>query len=163
MPGCGTTKMPIADYIQCQKLVCFDFLIVIVGRSLMAADKALAVEAAKHRVPVYFVRSQSDSCISNIVDDKGVSRKEARWELRKIVTQQQREELEASGLQHVRLFVVSARTLLKMFRPGQDGVGREEAVEDDVMDESELMSNVLTLAYQRRQRSAAGVGPKAKG
>ncbi|OWA51310.1 putative Interferon-inducible GTPase 1 [Hypsibius exemplaris] len=160
-PGCGTFKIPAADYFQEQQLFCFDFLIVIIGRNIKEDELAIAKEARKNNVPVFFVRSKADDSIANIVNDEGVTRQQAVQKFKKIIEAQQENQLNKQGFPEVPLFAVSSRTLFNLFRvrtrAESETTQAANVIPDVVLDEHKLMQTVLTLAYHRRQYISAAV------
>lgn len=150
-PGCGT-KIAVADYFRQEKLFCFDSLIVIIEGNIMKADLAIAAEAKKYEVPVFFVCLMSGQIINKIIDDREVSREEAVAEVRKIFEKQHADDLKNGLPPGVQLFVCSARTLSKTFRSTNEDDTDTAAVpwETQTMYESALMRSLLTLAYDRR-------------
>jgi GTP-binding protein EngB required for normal cell division len=113
-PGCGTPTVPLRDYFKNQKLICFDCLIIVVGTRIMEADIEIARTATENHIPMYFVRSQSDKSIADIMVNQNVGVKEAVGILRK-VCKEQRKELDDCGFPQIGYFVISSRAMFKFF------------------------------------------------
>ncbi|PCH37662.1 nucleoside triphosphate hydrolase protein [Wolfiporia cocos MD-104 SS10] len=157
VPGAGTLTIPDWAYFNQQGLYVFDCIIVLFDNRFTATDVAILKNCRLFNIPAYIVRSKSNQHISNILSDMGYDNGEEHRTLRRTRKKDARDKyitetrasvahnLEEAGLPLQRVYVVSKETLLKIVKQGH--------ARDEVLDELELLTDLLTEARRRRLRS----------
>ncbi|OQV14473.1 putative Interferon-inducible GTPase 1 [Hypsibius exemplaris] len=142
-PGCGTTSVPVKEYFTTQKLFCFDCLLIIVGNRILESDLEIARAALDLNIPVFFVRSQSDKSLRDVMENEELELDEALEKMHDM-KKTMRAYLDSQGFAVVRLFVISAKVVFELF-------GTEKlSGQYELFDERSLIESVITVSYAGR-------------
>jgi len=102
LPGAGTPKFPLNNYLRVMGIKYFDLVIVIAAGRFTETDLTLMKEMSRNGVPYFAIRTKIDLEIENAMWDMGLDEEETMEVIR--------EDLRANtGLPDERIFLVSSR------------------------------------------------------
>ncbi|RUP25904.1 interferon-inducible GTPase-domain-containing protein [Jimgerdemannia flammicorona] len=152
LPGGGAERNPGEPYFPDKMMFAFDALIVVTSAKFLQIELDIAKQANEKRVPIYFVRSKADQSIeSKLRKNSKMPWEQAAMELQKEVHKNIRGQIEATGLELDKLFILSAWHLQELVELMVKS--KEPSATLHLMDEFRLVDMLIkeTISY----RSAA--------
>jgi GTP-binding protein EngB required for normal cell division len=145
IPGAGTLNVPAETYFNEQGLFIFDFIIVPVDSRFTETDVAILATCKQFGIPSFIVRSKADQHINNMMEDKDISKIEARELHVKETRSNFASNLKNAGLdENQKVYIISRRALADVIK------GKTP---EDIIDEKELVKDLLSSAVERYEKT----------
>ncbi|KAF8805999.1 hypothetical protein BYT27DRAFT_7339271 [Phlegmacium glaucopus] len=159
--GAGTPKMPGWQYFNEQGLFIFDIVILVYDTRFTEIDISIIRNCERFNIPLFIVRSKSDTHIRNILQDLGyddndaeVNREEFEGKARQFLINTTRNNVETNlkeaGLAMHDIFIVSSSVIYSLVTNNGNKKKTTSAI-----DEARLIDTVLKTAYARRYGTQA--------
>ncbi|RUS32868.1 hypothetical protein BC938DRAFT_473991 [Jimgerdemannia flammicorona] len=160
LPGGGAERNPGEPYFPDKMMFAFDALIVVTSAKFLQIELDIAKQANEKGVPIYFVRNKADQLLfahsieSKLRKNSKMTWEQAAMELQKEVHKNIRGQIEATGLELDKLFILSAWHLQELVELMVKS--KEPSATLHLMDEFRLVDMLIkeTISY----RSAASFG-----
>ncbi|KAF8806001.1 hypothetical protein BYT27DRAFT_7141497 [Phlegmacium glaucopus] len=153
-PGAGTLKVPGWQYFNQQGLFIFDVIVLVYDVRLTAIDMCIIQNCERFDIPLFIVRSKSDTHIRNILHDLGHGDaredncEKYQEQARKLLIDKTKCDLEANieeaGLAMHDIFIISSHVLYSLVT--KKWIKKTPLV----IDEARLVESVFKAAYARR-------------
>jgi predicted GTPase/uncharacterized protein (DUF697 family) len=108
LPGCGTEKFPVKNYIEQCKFVAYDAVIVVTANRFFENDLWLIKEMVRMGKPVFVVRTKMDESITNGKHDDNLNEYEVFEKVRNDI------EKNIQNIQTKGIYLISSRDPLRM-------------------------------------------------
>lgn len=157
IPGAGTLKIPEPQYFIDQGLFIFDFIVLVVDIRFTNIDIAILKNSQRFGIPTFIVRSKANQHIGNIMSDTGYDVAHARDKFVADTQKNIEKNLREAGLSSQRIYIVSKDVLCTLMQRRSSSTQHEVEGEDKppegLIDETELILDMVSAAYERRYRS----------
>lgn len=157
IPGAGTLKIPEPQYFIDQGLFIFDFIVLVVDIRFTNIDIAILKNSQRFGIPTFIVRSKANQHIGNIMGDTGYDVAHARDKFVADTQKNVEKNLREAGLSSQRIYIVSKDVLCTLMRhrssSTQHEIEGENKPPEGLIDETQLILDMVSAAYERRYRS----------